>query len=102
MDFLYPPLTLSERKEDSVLNRYFVRVLSYPSQDHRMDAIRFLLLKDGTNKNAAFDAAIDILANPQPDRGARFIERDRGEVLTLLRKHGGVRGKVLAETYEKR
>jgi len=94
-------VTLPERAEDSALNQYFVRVLSYPSQTLRIDAIQFLLGKDGTNKEAAFDAAIDILEHPRPERDAWFAS-DRKQVLGLLRKRGGPRGKALAEAYEKR
>jgi hypothetical protein len=95
-EFLYPLLRLPDAAEDSALNQYFVRVLSYPSQTQRIHAIEFLLRKDATGKEAAFDAAVDILAHPQPDKGGRFIERDRGAVLCILQKHGGARGKFLA------
>jgi hypothetical protein len=102
MVFLYPPLKLPDRAEDSALNQYFVRVLSYPSQSNRIDAIRFLLQKDGTNKDAAFAAAQSTLENPRPDKGERFIRRDRGTVLGCLEKHGGARGKTLAAAYGRR
>lgn len=101
-EFLYPLLKLPERVEDSALNQYFVRVLFYPPQSQRIEAIQFLLQKDGTDKEAAFAAAIDILEHLRPDKDNRFVERDREFVLCALQKYGGARGKALAAAYDRR
>jgi len=94
--FIFPLLTLPDKGEDSALNEYFVRVLSYPSQWRRIDAIQFLLLKHGANKEAAFAAATDILEQPlSPEGNTHYL-------LKVLREHGGTRGKVLVEACEKR
>jgi len=96
----WKPLELPDKDEDEALNRYIETVLTCPLELERIYAIKYLLKKDGTNKDLAYEAAVEILDQPNPEQ-PEFLQRNREALLGVLRDDGGERGKAIAAEYER-
>jgi hypothetical protein len=102
--FLLPPkwkpLTLVEQADEDSLNAYFIRILAYPREAHRVHAIDFLLQK-GIAVDEALDAAQGILENPEPCAPGDPEYAEQRNLLYILEEFGGARGRALAAQYQR-
>ena len=85
--------------EDS-LNAYMTRVLSYPLEIRRLQAAIFLLEK-GIAAEQALDAAQEIIEHPQPCSDGDVEYAEQLNLVWVLKKYGGARGRAIAAKYRK-
>lgn len=85
--------------EDS-LNAYMTRVLSYPREWRRIQAIEFLLVKRVATEQA-LDAAERIVEHPELCSDGDVEYAEQLNLIHALKTYGGTRGRAIAAKYRK-
>lgn len=96
----WPGWHATDPVDDDSLNAYMVRVLSYPFESRRIAAI-IILLEKGVAIDQALDAAQIIVENPEPCFDGETEYADQLNLVYILGKDGGARGRSVAAMYRK-